>query len=202
MKTKEGRIKYGKVVEEIVLKTLQLTKSNKGVWEFNNIDDKYAADIKYIKKTDLKNNQETEEETEDNLPKLYDVKGVFFDSELNSGYCNPNSEVFRVSIPLETEKVSGSNIFTTNYSLSYLENKTFKGLIIYYPVSQRIFGVGRNYLEDIKRLNKGEKPINEGVYISTSKNGHKYMAFKTNLVKELVNGRWTNYTQKGGIKNV
>lgn len=178
LKTREGRLAYGKAGEEVVLEILQKTKSNKGVWSFNNNDVPYACDLKYVKN--------------DGTVSLFEVKTILPSSE-KSKWCNPNCPAtFRVSTPLYTLKKSGK--ISEVYSLKYLEDEKFSGMFVYYPVSNRLFYVRRGFLEDIVRIQEGRNPLNKGVYVSTSLKGHKYMAFKSNLVLELVNGRWVEYT--------
>jgi hypothetical protein len=80
------------------------------------------------------------------------------------------------------------------YSLKYLEDEKFSGMFVYYPVSNRLFYVDREFLEDIVRIQDGKKPLNEGVSVYPSLKGNKYMAFEPNLVLELANGRCVNYT--------
>lgn len=175
LKTREGRLAYGKAGEEVVLEILQKTKSNKGVWSFNNDDVPYACDLKYVKN--------------DGTVLLFEVKTIFPDTEKKYKCCNPNYPAnFRVSTSLYTLKESG--IISEVYSLKYLEDEKFSGMFVYYPVSNRLFYVGREFLEDIVRIQDGKKPLNEGVSVSAS----NYMEFKPNLILELVNGHWVKYT--------
>lgn len=179
LKTFEGRYAYGKAGEEVVLEILQNTRSNKGVWSVNNDDVPYACDLKYVKN--------------DGTISLFEVKTILPSSEKNFGCCNPNCPAnFRVSTPLYTLKKSGK--ISEVYSLKYLEDEKFSGMFVYYPVSNRLFYVDRELLEDIKRIQEGKKPLNKGVSDYTSSKGHKYMTFKPNLVLELVDGRCVNYT--------
>ena len=178
LKTFEGRYAYGEAGEEVVLEILQKAKSKKGVWSFNNDDVPYACDLKYVKN--------------DGTVLLFEVKTILPSSEKDYACCNPNCPAsFRVSTPLYTLKKSGK--ISEVYSLKYLEDENFSGMFVYYPVSNRLFYVEREHLEDVKRIQEGKDPLNDGVSDYTSLKGHKYMAFKPNLIKELVNGRWVNY---------
>ena len=179
LKTFEGRYAYGKAGEEVVLEILQNTRSNKGVWSFNNDDVPYACDLKYVKN--------------DGTVLLFEVKTILPSSEKDFKCCNPNCPAsFRVSTPLYTLKKSGK--ISEVYSLKYLEDEKFSGMFVYYPVSNRLFYVDREFLEDIVRIQDGKKPLNEGVSVYPSLKGNKYMAFEPNLVLELANGRCVNYT--------